>query len=154
MSNSIVFFKGCAITYAKSYEGGFGEGKPCLLHVCNAQGVMGAGIAKQIRKQDKTAYEAYKARHELGDVTYSSDGRIANMVAQEFYGREDKRYLSYSYLTRCFNKIVEDLAGDVDELVIPFQMGCGLAGGDWSIVMDLIKGLLQPHFHITIMKLE
>ena len=117
-----------------------------ILHQVNCQGVMGAGIAKQIRKMCPKHYEGYKDHIEyyeglvLGTtiVTYSSefDGYVYGLFGQENYGRDGKRHTNYaaliSALEYCgfYNK---------SRIGVPKYMGCGLAGGDWDIVETLLK---------------
>ena len=58
-----------------------------LLHVCNDEGVMGSGIALQVKETWPSAFEAYKQHTALGDITASECGNVINMVAQKGYRR-------------------------------------------------------------------
>ena len=55
-----------------------------IMHVCNAQGVMGSGVAKEIKERVPNAYKSYKNLHEFGSIS-ECDG-VINLVAQEYYG--------------------------------------------------------------------
>jgi len=81
-----------------------------IIHGCNAQGVMGSGIAKIIREKYPKAYERYVSEHQnhglaLGKLIVVPCGDkkndptnykiIVNAITQEFFGREDVRYVSY-----------------------------------------------------------
>src|SRR5690606_34929648 len=65
-----------------------------ILHGCNAQGVMGAGVAAAIRDRYPAAYAAYRKRFEtvglrVGDTIWVACGDrvIINAITQERYGR-------------------------------------------------------------------
>ena len=51
----------------------------------------------------------------------------------------DKVYLDYEALAKCLTKINEDYEGK--EVGLP-KIGCGLAGGDWKIVSDMMQDIL------------
>jgi hypothetical protein len=88
----IKYIKGNALDWAEK------EGY-CMIHVCNAQGKMGSGIAKQVKERFPAAYKSYDYHHELGSCSYDYvDFNCFNLVAQEFYGYDGKRYLNYGAL--------------------------------------------------------
>ena len=113
-------------------------------HQVNCKRVMGAGVAKQIRNKYPEVYQAYmKKTPTLGDVlpVFCSDGRICiNMYAQDGYGR-DKRYTDYQAFQKCLNGLVNFLATQRQDAIVafPYNIGCGLAGGDWNIVEKLLE---------------
>lgn len=124
---------------------------PQILHVCNAQGVMGSGIAKSIKERFPDAYREYLTAHKLGAITFTTD--IINMVAQEFYGNDNRRYLNYGALGNCLAR-VESYVGSgkfredysvKNIILIPHNMGCDRAGGDWTIVLEMITWYFRPH---------
>jgi len=130
-----------------------------LLHVTNCQGVMGSGIAKQIKDRVPTAYKAYmKHKPTLGGHSWASvDGAIVNICgvynlnAQEFYGYDKKRYLNYGALATCLEAVAD--FEDTDSVIgIPYKMGSDRAGGDWEIVKELIEFILDG-FEIRYYKL-
>lgn len=109
-----------------------------LIHVCNNKGSMGAGIAKEIKERIPEAFYAYKKGGHLGYVSYG--GQVCNMIAQDGYGR-DKRYLNYGALSQCLYNVKMDIDYyDANvEVVAPYMMGAGLAGGDWDIVSEMVE---------------
>lgn len=118
-----------------------------IAHGCNAQGVMGSGVAKAIRETFPRAYEEYHERFihnglELGEVIAVRDkGKvILNLITQEYYGT-DKRHLNYGALANCFDDALRPIAdAPFDKnlrLAIP-RIGAGLGGGDWSIIEEII----------------
>jgi O-acetyl-ADP-ribose deacetylase (regulator of RNase III) len=129
-----------------------------LVHGCNAQGVMGSGVAAQVRSKCPEAYRVYREKFEksglkLGDVifctadTFLDTGKprliIANAVTQEFYGRQPGRvYVSYDAIKTCFERIREVALENGLSVHFPL-IGCGLAGGDWNEVKPRIEAALK-----------
>ena len=118
-----------------------------IAHGCNAQRVMGAGLALQIRKRWPACYLMYKkaAKLDLGDniYYYNPDGKIiANCITQEFYGR-DKRYVNYFAISMCLHKIIDNFPY-IDKIAIPW-IGCSLGGGDKNIIRELITDIEKYH---------
>lgn len=124
-----------------------------LMHCCNAQGVMGSGIAAQIKSAVPKAFEVYrdqyfKFKHNttqlMGKATYA-DG-VYNIVGQLSTGR-DQRQVHYGYLVRGIVRCIESSnhvlnTGDRRyKMGMPKLMGCDRAGGDWEVVHELVTGL-------------
>jgi O-acetyl-ADP-ribose deacetylase (regulator of RNase III) len=117
-----------------------------ILHGCNAQGVMGSGIAKIIKEQYFDAFAFYATQYDehglkLGDVQFvPTNGKvIVNAVTQEFYGRDGKRYVSYDAVAaamRTANRVLK-LSG-YTQLAMP-KIGAGLGGGDWDTIAAIIE---------------
>ena len=89
----------------------------------------------------------------LGHVTYSlSDGKVlANCFTQQNYGYDGQVYLNYSALKRCMKSLKHFMKGykDSKEVAIP-KIGCGLAGGDWEIVKEVINSQFPKDFKIKV----
>lgn len=115
-------------------------------HQVNAMGVMGAGLAKQIANKYPTNYRAYRNAYNNGDLKLGSlilhqlspQLRIGNLVAQDKYGT-DKRYTNYEYLAESLGHLHNISIKYHLTPYLPLGLGCGLAGGDWSIVSKLIS---------------
>ena len=119
-----------------------------ILHGCNAQGVMGSGVAKAIRAKYPLAYEIYRKKYEcdgllLGEVVYayisSENLWIANGISQEYYGRIEKTYVDYEAI----NSIITNVNSfahkhGIDEVAMPL-IGAGLGGGSWKIISNEIE---------------
>lgn len=127
-----------------------------VCHQVNCQGVMGSGLAKQIKQKHYGCFEMYykKCSHIsdsselLGSVQYydamlDSGYFIANIFGQNYYGR-DKQYTDYDALAMAFGYISYCVRkGEPNWTVrIPYMFGCGLGGGDWDIVSEIIKKTL------------
>lgn len=125
----------------------FQSGADVILHQVNCQGVMGSGIAKQVREKYPVVYEAYKElcgqdepKNLLGiaqPVKADSKTIIVNMFAQEKFGYDGKRYTDYDALRKCFETVRDNNA--TDTIAIPYLMGCYRGGGDWSVVSAMIE---------------
>lgn len=132
-----------AVTYTLEVE------TRILLHVVNCQGTMGSGIAKEIKTRIPFTYQMYMKSYQdgllvLGSV--STGNGIYNLAAQDHYGT-DKRHLNYGALADCLNTIRKEMRyiamfSDA-EIVIPYKMGCDRAGGDWSVVYEMIEYYLK-----------
>lgn len=149
----ITYIKGDAIKALKDGE------ITCLAHGCNNKGMMGAGIAKQIREQFPAAYQSYyKFIHDLledsrdnDECTYNSellglvdfyrdslDRVIANCFTQDLYGNDKARYLNYEALHDCLEQLY--LYCQEYKLILGMpKIGAGLAGGNWKIIECMIN---------------
>ncbi len=117
-----------------------------ILHGCNAQGVMGSGIAKQIRKKYPQAFEEYYAAYEkdmlwLGDVIFADceDKIIANGITQQYYGRGGECFVDYEAI----NNVMEEthdyaLKYGMEYVAMPL-IGAGLGGGSWKKISSIIE---------------
>lgn len=127
-----------------------------IVQGCNCHCTMNSGIAKQIREQYPQAYAA-DLTTEKGDKSklgsYSQcmadrpDGTsflIINAYTQHRYGYDGERYLNYGAIVEAFTQI--SINHRMDRIGYP-AIGCGLAGGDWSIVSELIDTCLYGMDH-------
>lgn len=126
-----------------------------LIHGCNAQGVMGAGIAKQIKEMYPACFDEYRAellmqahggRSMLGKCipfVASTELIIINAITQEKYGT-DKRHVDYEAVKKCFMQTVRFAKDEGYHVHYP-QVGAGLAGGDWAILNDIIDTVFAEH---------
>ncbi len=126
-----------------------------VIHGCNAQGVMGSGVAKLLRDADERVFSDYRAEYEahglkVGDVIWVPSEKIGktvvNAVTQEFYGREPGVvYVSYEGLRGAMQKIDEHAKSIKSfEFAPPVSMalpliGAGLAQGKWSVIAEIIE---------------
>ena len=128
----------------------FESGADVILHQVNCQGVMGSGVAKQVREKYPEVYEQYKIlcddvknnpnKKLLGRrqfIEVSENKYIVNLFAQENYGYDGKCYTDYDAL----RESLEDTKAFFKDSVIafPYLMGCHRGGGDWNIVYKMIE---------------
>jgi O-acetyl-ADP-ribose deacetylase (regulator of RNase III) len=119
-----------------------------ICHQVNCKGVMGAGLAKQIRARYPKVYDNYRKLCEkydfgsilLGVVDFEEVDKyiVANCFGQWSYGTK-VRQTDYDALERCFKSVADfALREELNVIAIPYGMGCGLAGGDWDEVYEII----------------
>ena len=119
-----------------------------IVHGCNAQGVMGSGVARIVRDDYTDAYEFYKAQHaehglKLGDVQFvqASGKTIVNAITQHLFGKpaEPTRFVDYDAVADCMKTVnqVLKLSG-YTQVAMP-MIGAGLGGGDWSVIEKIIE---------------
>ena len=133
----------------------FSTDAPFVMHQVNAQGVMGAGIAKRVREDiSEKDFLLYKNNCKLGEVIITpsishSERKYLNVVGQEQYGRNPNVvYTNYDALKKAFEWISKEIKPNT-KIAIPYKMGAGLANGDWDIILELIKTYLK-NFYIFI----
>lgn len=122
-----------------------------IVHGCNARGVMGAGFAKQIRARFPVVYNDYKHYCELREPDYllgtnriciENGVTVVNCIIQMDYGTDGKRYVSYDAVDDCMSKLSKIKPPSVDTISMP-KIGCGLGGGEWSIIETIINHNLK-----------
>lgn len=104
----------------------------------NCQGVMGAGIAKAIRKEWPLAYDVYRSQGKgerlLGKTIFahiSENLIIANCYTQVYYGR---RNIKYADPKAIYQSLLE-VAYWANRMKLPVytpRIGCGLGGLNWE----------------------
>jgi O-acetyl-ADP-ribose deacetylase (regulator of RNase III) len=118
-----------------------------IAHGCNTHGIMGSGIALQIRERWPNVYQAYRQLYQeqglqLGTIqpVATPDSRIVvNCMTQPAFGRDGGRYADYDAIAQCvhaLNQVAMDHG--VSEIGLP-KIGAGLGGGDWTVIEGLIE---------------
>lgn len=142
----------------------------CLLiaHGVNCQNVMGSGVAKALfDKWPKVKYAYHDYFEEfncgedgekfLGDIDTIQIHRggpvIVNCFTQQHFGNDGKRYLSYDALYKCMENLKDACEYyQVNEVAMP-KIGCGLAGGNWEIVKEIILTIFPIDFKVKVYSL-
>lgn len=143
-----------------------------IVHGCNAQGVMGSGVAKQLREKYPEMYAKYKSditsvfdtSESVGAVSWYSltPGKpflIASGITQEFYGRDiSVKYVSYDAVHSVFMKVFNHALFHNLTVHIPDLIGCGLGGGNRDVVLAIIEDTAVrcgfPLNHISIWEFD
>ena len=124
-----------------------------ICHCCNTLGAWGAGFVLALSKRFPKVKEHYlsliksiNSGERLGKVGFVKTNKnivVANILAQDRIYRsvDGKIPLNYDALREGFRNVYNKFIGYKD---IPFtihmpRIGCGLAGGDWNIVENIIK---------------
>ena len=117
-----------------------------IVHGCNAQGVMGSGVAKQIKEKYPKAYDEYRFDYgnhglRLGDCVTTdidTDLIIVNAVTQNSFGRSYMRYVNYEAIANTF-EFLRRLAKQKNKKIHFPMIGAGLANGNWNIIKTIIE---------------
>lgn len=134
------------------------EGTGIICQQVNCQGVMGAGLAKQIRDKYPEVYNVYKEYifkrkvncldgvkllGSVNPVYINKNLIIANIFAQWDYGT-NRIQTDYESLKEGLEYIEKTVAPVYNlPVYIPYGIGCGLAGGDWETVEFIIKMIFK-----------
>jgi O-acetyl-ADP-ribose deacetylase (regulator of RNase III) len=126
-----------------------GVQRTIILHGCNCFHTMGAGIAKYLKDKYPQIYTAdcmtkRGDKDKLGTCSraiLNPNLHILNCYTQYNYGREKILYASYLAIEECCKQVVA-IYDPSWEIRMP-KIGCGLAGGDWNIVENIIKETLN-----------
>ena len=122
-----------------------------IVQQVNCMGVMGAGLAKQIRDKWPYIYDNYKARiyntantkELLGKTLFNNVENnlfVASIFGQYYYGHQAK-FTNYPALFKGLDFVAEISEVDQIPVYIPKGLGCGLAGGNWDFVEAYIQDL-------------
>lgn len=141
-----------------------------IAHGCNCFNTQGAGIARQMAMVFETNMFPMELigrgdKEKLGKIDYKkfyvspatvypeNTSGIAQIVTCDFrsklwvvnmytqyYFDASKIQLNYPALEECLIKLNNTFKGQ--RVGLPYKIGCGLAGGDWSIVEQMIKDKL------------
>lgn len=134
-----------------------------ICHQVNCQGVMGSGIAKQIRERWPYVFRSYynycsrrlgKTDTMLGDIwgvriDDSSNRWVVNMFSQDKYGYDGSRFTSYDAFTECLTVMRYRLPKG-SSIGFPKNIGCGLGGGNWKVISALIEEILGEEYDVYI----
>lgn len=122
-------------------------------HGCNCMGVMGSGVAKQVRIFLPFMYRVYMDRHNtvgltLGDMSYVFTGFNwgFNLNTQLGFGT-DKRQVDYDAVEASARLMVNQIKRDMyisrhkslSEITIGIpRIGAGLGGGNWNTIIEIL----------------
>lgn len=128
------------------------EGLPnaFLVHCANCFHVMGAGVALEIRRRYPEAYRADIQTErgnplKLGTVSSAAIGsrRVFNLYGQFSFG--NGRDLDIFMLDKGLRLVAaeadaQNRAG-IRTPIVTYKIGCGLAGGDWNEVVEILDNI-------------
>lgn len=119
-----------------------------IIQQANCFATMGAGIAKQIVAKypgvltvDRNFAIKIGSSDRLGHFSSYFDQKdnveIINMYSQHHYGRGQNQ-TDYDAMRNALARIAKSVKPD-QKIGLPFGIGCGLAGGDWTTVKYLLQ---------------
>ena len=134
------------------------SGADVIIHQVNCLGVMGTGVARQIRERWPEVYKAYQKKcaecekypdYLLGHtqiVPIGNNKYIANVFGQLGYGPG----CSHTVYDKLESGIIDTievflnyLSHDGVRVGMPWKIGCGLAGGNWRKTYDIIEAIAK-----------
>lgn len=125
----------------------FNSGADIICHQVNTYGVMGAGIALQVKNKFPNVYKEYEKYcfdHEddeiLGKIlllTTPDNTIIANLFSQE------GMVTNYDALRKCLEGVYSTASNLKRSVAIPYNIGCGIAKGDWTVVEKIIRDIFE-----------
>lgn len=127
-------------------------GPNAIIHICNNMGGWGAGFVLNLSRQYPEAEKAYRAlaEYELGSVGFvtcrqhNNTLTVCNIIAQDGYrSNRNPCPLNYEALADALQAIAKVLP-TTTTLHMP-HIGCGLAGGNLSRVIELLHTYLPLH---------
>lgn len=160
-------------------EGNLLESKcDIICHQVNCKRAMGRGIAGQIRSIWPIVYNDYcnfidylyinnhikQSKDLLGFInwtevdSYYAPHYVVNFFSQDEYYPRDRCHTNYEAFTKCckaLKKFITKYNLDNSNTIIgfPYKIGCGLAGGDWNVVYNIIEEEFQD-YNVKIYKLN
>ena len=128
-----------------------------IVHGCNCQNDMGAGIAKSIANKFPAAYEVdlqteKGSREKLGTITHATidagghEFVVVNAYTQ-FHWRGSGVLVDYDAIRSAFKAVKEKFAGK--RIAYP-MIGAGLGGGDWNTIAEIIDKELVGENHTLV----
>lgn len=128
-----------------------------IVHGCNCQCTMGAGIAKQIKKEFPEAFSADLKtergnRAKLGSISWATVHRNnLSFVVVNAYTQFDYRGIGvkvdYGAIKKSFQEIKRRFQGK--RIGYP-MIGAGLAGGSWDVISSIIDDILLGEKHSVV----
>lgn len=135
----------------------FESGADIICHQVNCQGVMGSGIAKQVREKYPWVYGTYKSFCDGVTLVHKQNPSfmlgtalpvfidettvIENLFGQEKYGYNGNCYTDYKKLKQALEIVLLRYKGTGRIIAFPYLMGCHRGGGDWNIVYKMIEDI-------------
>jgi O-acetyl-ADP-ribose deacetylase (regulator of RNase III) len=122
-----------------------------IVQQVNCRGAMGSGVAQQIAKRYPLVYGAYRSffaqepKPALGDAQFipvAENLYVANVFGQDEFGPARQRHTDYAALEQGLRAVAQFAADEDLRVYLPYGIGCGLGGGDWKVVSEIIDRVL------------
>lgn len=127
-----------------------------VVHQVNCMNAIGAGLSgaickkyPKVEEQYRKIFKTYSSNEIFGyaqDVIINCNLVVVNLFSQYGYGA-GKKHTDYNKLINGLKSIAHNHPGA--EIYIPYNIGCGLGGGDWNELYKMIKNELND-FSITV----
>ena len=125
-----------------------------IAHQVNCQGVMGSGVAKQIKEKWPNVFNEYMEAYNTIDrkailgscqlVRIGDNRYVCNLFGQLYYGISTTRYTSYDGLYIALETLVKRMSGyKLNSVAIPYKMSSDRGGADWNVVLAMIESVFK-----------
>ena len=132
-----------------------------ICHQVNTLGLMGRGLAKEIKEKYPDVYAKYhfickrfpNSEALYGNIIFmpvTNKLYVSNLFSQVGLIKADRiTPTDYGLLKQCLIKTIKkrneiyETSNIMYEIYLPFKIGCGLAGGSWEEVSKIISEIEQ-----------
>lgn len=124
-----------------------------ICHQVNCKGNMGRGVAKTFKEKYPDVFKYYvylchnnRASELLGSCLFK--GNTVCMFAQDDWRGRNTCNTDYTAFRQCCKQIISYLQQHDPFILVnmPFGIGAGLGGGDWTIIYDILKEEFEGHY--------
>jgi len=140
------------------------DGPKVIVHICNDIGRWGKGFVMALSRRWSAPASEYRRWHhskngfKLGNiqiVKVEDDLWVANMIAQKGVGRRNGNVpIRYTALEEALRKVAAFAQAHKAHVVMP-KIGCGLAGGKWGKVCEIVQDeLVAKGLDVTVYSLK
>ena len=144
-----------------------------ICHQVNCQGVMGSGVAWQIRNKWPIVFKEYINKYDLmgnkrdllgyiqavklktESEKYKKPIYVVNMFTQYDYGKGE-RYTNYEAFYEALVTIkakAKMIFDTTPTIAFPYKIGCDRGGANWNIINTMIYEVLNDNFNVEIYKI-
>lgn len=123
-----------------------------IAHQVNCQGVMGSGVAKQIKEKWPNVFKEYYTECDTDSLEYvfgsclligTETNYIANLFGQMDYGRVG-RFTNYEALYSSLESLfIQMTEKRVNSIAFPYKMSSDRGGADWNVVLAMIESVFK-----------
>lgn len=133
-------------------------GADIICHQVNFEGIMGGGVALSIRNKlllENGLYQQYQTycavfqEAAIGTVQMleTPEVIVANLFCQHAFNSKkgvEKGLTDYEAMEKCLRTVkLYALKRRSSKVAVPGYMGCGIAGGDWTRVLRILKKVFE-----------
>lgn len=140
----------------------FDSNAQILAHQVNCKGVMGSGVAKEVRERYPHVFNEYRKCFETGQLKLgyvclveAKPGQlIANLCGQNGFGYSGHLYTDYNAIETCLKKVhVFMKEHELTTIAFPWMMSCCRGGGNWDTIYSMIETIFED-VEVEIWKLQ
>lgn len=138
-----------------------------IAHQVNCMGVMGSGVAKQVREKYPAVFTMYKVHCDfyskvpeklLGTcqtikVKDKKERSIANLFGQLGFGYDGAQYTDINALKKAMIELRDLYAFEDRIIAMPYKIGCFRGGADWNEVYAMI-GEVFKDYNVELWRLD